>query len=102
MKHLMQQYLEVFFQRSKISGQYILKAYKNEFNDFIDSIKDYNNKKISLLELKIHFFSFLKLIGISVPIITNTFLGLSIIIALKHWKLDKYLPNSFKDDYIEK
>jgi len=82
----------------KINGRYILNGYKNEFNDFILSIKKYNNGEITKYELKRKFISFLKLIGMSIPFITSTTLGITIILLFKKWGLERYLPDAFQGE----
>ena len=89
------------YNKGKINSKYILTSYRNEFVDFVQTIKKYNKGEITKKELSIKFISFLKLIGMTVPIITNTTLTIFIILSFKKWGLDRYLPDSFKKEIEE-
>jgi hypothetical protein len=86
------------YKQSKVNGKYILTAYRNEFIDFVKSIRRYNKGELTKKELKGKYISFLKLMGITIPLMVSMSLTLAIILSFKKWGLENYLPDAFKKE----
>lgn len=99
--YLLRDFINKIYKKGKINGKYILTSYRDEFTDFVSSIKKYNKGEITKQELKRKYVSFLKLMGITVPFLLSISLTLTIVLSFKKWGLERYLPDSFKRDIEE-
>jgi len=99
--YILRDFMNKIYKQGKINGRYILTSYRDEFIDFVKSIKKYNKGEITKKELRKKYISFLKLMGITVPFLVSVSLTLTIVMSFKKWGLEKYLPDSFKKDIEE-
>jgi len=98
---ILQDFINKIYKKGKINSRYILTSYRDEFVDFLKSIKKYNKGELTKKELRIKYISFLKLLGITIPFMVSISLTLTIVLSFKKWGLERYLPDSFKKDIEE-